>query len=217
MCRMKTSILKTILLAWVLIAPCLGAQPAAAPPKVGEIKVSLESLGSDRPDITEAYVRNHIRIRPGDEFRAGMTNPDVHALMKTGRFHDVRVDASQEDGKLAIEFTVVVYPKVTSVDLLLRRPDGTTLTAASLQIKEKELLKKVALRRGVRYMIWTAEYVLRFWYQAPPKTVDVFADSDWAGDTKTRKSCSAGALMHGAHQLESWSVSQQVISLSSGE
>ncbi len=148
---MKTNILKPLALALLLLAPELFAQPAAAPPEVGEIKVTLKSLGSGEPEITEAYVRNHIRIRPGDLFRAGMTNPDVHALMKTGRFHDVRVELSQEEGKLTLEFITVVYPKVSSVDLLLRRPDGTTLTAASLQIKEKDLLKKLTLRRGIRY------------------------------------------------------------------
>ena len=119
------------------------AQPVAAAPKVGVVKVTLKSLGSGVPDITEAYVRNHIRIRPGDQFRAGVTNPDVHALMRTGRFYDVRVEVSEKDGKLTLEFITVVYPKVTSVNLLLRRPDGTTLTAASLQIKEKDLLKKL--------------------------------------------------------------------------
>ena len=148
---MKTNILKPLALALLLLAPELFAQPATAPPEVGEIKITLKSLGSGEPEITEAYVRNHIRIRPGDLFRAGMTNPDVHALMKTGRFHDVRVELSQEEGKLTLEFITVVYPKVSSVDLLLRRPDGTTLTAASLQIKEKDLLKKLTIRRGIRY------------------------------------------------------------------
>ena len=152
MCRMKTNISKLLTLALLLAALGMAnAQPAAAPLQVGAVKVTLKSLGSVEPDITEAYVRNHIRIRPGDQFRAGMTNPDVHALMKTGRFYDVRVEVSQKDGKLTLEFIAVVYPKVTSVNLLLRRPDGTTLTAASLQIKEKDLLKKLTLRRGIRY------------------------------------------------------------------
>ena len=151
MCRMKTNILNTTVLALLLATPLLIAQSAAGPPKVSEVKVTLTSFGSGDPDITEAYVRNHIRIRPGDEFRPGMTNPGVHALMQTGRFHNVRVDASEENGKLTLTFIVVAYPKVTSVDLLLRRPDGTTLTAASLQIEEKKLLKKITLRKGSRY------------------------------------------------------------------
>ncbi|MDC0143234.1 hypothetical protein OAK45_01725 [Verrucomicrobia bacterium] len=149
---MKTNILKLLTLFLLLVAPGMAnAQPVAAAPKVGVVKVTLKSLGSGEPDITEAYVRNHIRIRPGDQFRAGVTNPDVHALMRTGRFYDVRVEVSEKDGKLTLEFITVVYPKVTSVNLLLRRPDGTTLTAASLQIKEKDLLKKITLRRGIRY------------------------------------------------------------------
>ncbi|MFM1555730.1 MAG: POTRA domain-containing protein, partial [Limisphaerales bacterium] len=108
---MKTNILKLLTLALLLVAPGMAnAQPVAAPPVVGAVKVTLKSLGSGEPDITEAYVRNHIRIRPGDQFRAGVTNPDVHALMKTGRFYDVRVEVSQEDGKLTLEFITVVYP-----------------------------------------------------------------------------------------------------------
>ena len=47
--------------------------------------------------------------------------------------------------------------------------------------------------------------------------MDVFADSDWAGNPRDRKSVSGGILMLGRHQLESWSSGQQVIALSSGE
>ncbi len=140
------SIWKATVLALALAAPHVTAQQ-----QVGEVKVTLKSLGTGEPDISEAYVRNHIRIRPGDAFRPGMTNPDVLALMKTGRFHDVQVNAERVDDKLQLEFIAVVYPKVESVDLLLRRPDGTTLTAASLRIDEKKLLKEMTLRKGVRY------------------------------------------------------------------
>ena len=147
---MKTSILITTALALLLVVPVLTAQPADL--KVTEVEVSLKSLmDKGEPDMTKAYVRNHIRIRPGDKFRPGMTNPDVHALMKTGRFHDVRVEASLENGKVTLKFIVWVYPKVATVDFLLKRPDGAELTALSLQIKEKDLRKKITLRKGVLY------------------------------------------------------------------
>ena len=148
MCRMKNSIWILIALALPWAAPRLSAQPVRV---VGEVKVSLTSLGSGAPDVTEAYVRNHIRVRPGDQFRPGMTNPDLLNLMKTGRFHNVRVEASVVDGKLKLDYIAVVYPRVTTVDLFLRRPDGTTLTAASLSFKEKALFKKITLRPGGRY------------------------------------------------------------------
>ena len=79
MCRMKTSILITTVLVLLLVVPVLTAQPADL--KVSEVEVSLKSLmDKGEPDITEAYVRNHIRIRPGDQFRPGMRLEDAAAL-----------------------------------------------------------------------------------------------------------------------------------------
>ena len=45
----------------------------------------------------------------------------------------------------------------------------------------------------------------------------VETDSDWANDTRTRKSHSGGAILCGGHLLQHWSRIQPVIALSSGE
>ena len=45
----------------------------------------------------------------------------------------------------------------------------------------------------------------------------IWTDSDFAGCAKTRKSTSGGVLMHGSHLVKSWSITQAVIALSSGE
>ena len=50
-----------------------------------------------------------------------------------------------------------------------------------------------------------------------PKVVSAFTDSDWAGDKETRQSTSGGLLMMGKHLIKSWSSTQKVIALSSGE
>ena len=47
--------------------------------------------------------------------------------------------------------------------------------------------------------------------------LEAFADSDWAGERKTAKSTSGGAIMWGTHLLKSWSSTQNTIALSSGE
>ena len=44
-----------------------------------------------------------------------------------------------------------------------------------------------------------------------------WGDSDWAGDRKTRKSTSGGAIMIGHHLLHHYSSTQSNIALSSGE
>ena len=45
----------------------------------------------------------------------------------------------------------------------------------------------------------------------------MFADSDWAGDRRSRKSTSGGAIMLGEHCLRTWSSTQGAIALSSAE
>ena len=47
--------------------------------------------------------------------------------------------------------------------------------------------------------------------------MNAYADSDWAGDKVSRKSTSGGLLMIGGHLIKSWSSTQPVIALSSGE
>ena len=50
-----------------------------------------------------------------------------------------------------------------------------------------------------------------------PTQITTYVDSDWAGNKITRKSTSGGAMFLGKHLIKSWSSTQQVIALSSGE
>ena len=56
-----------------------------------------------------------------------------------------------------------------------------------------------------------------FKYQEEVKKIHVWADTDYAGCRRTRKSTSGGLLMIGEHVVKSWSTTQAVIALSSGE
>ena len=47
--------------------------------------------------------------------------------------------------------------------------------------------------------------------------IDVWTDTDYAGCRETRKSTSGGIIHWGNHILRSWSSTQKVIALSSGE
>ena len=72
-------------------------------------------------------------------------------------------------------------------------------------------------KRVLRYLKGVPHAILHFKYQARPKSLVVWSDSDFAGCTRTRKSTSAGVLMFGNHMWKSWSTNQAVIALSSGE
>ena len=73
------------------------------------------------------------------------------------------------------------------------------------------------LKRLEMYLADKTRVQVEFKYQCEVKEVVVFADTDFAGCAKTRKSTSGGVIMYGSHFLNSWSTSQIVVVLSSGE
>ena len=73
-----------------------------------------------------------------------------------------------------------------------------------------------ALKRLGRYLVGHQRLVFSYpWQEA--SSFEIYSDTDWAGCIKTRKSTSGGCLMMGSHLLKSWSSTQGLISLSSGE
>ena len=54
-------------------------------------------------------------------------------------------------------------------------------------------------------------------WQAPNVHLEIFTDSDWAGDGVTRKSFTGGAIFNGAHLIKTISKQQAVVALSSAE
>ena len=74
-----------------------------------------------------------------------------------------------------------------------------------------------ALKRVGRYLVGKPRFTQIMIWQSPPKQLSAYSDSDWAGDKCSRKSTSGGLVMAGAHLIKSWSSTQQVIALSSGE
>ena len=58
--------------------------------------------------------------------------------------------------------------------------------------------------------------VFKYPWQSATK-IDAYSDTDWAGCPKTRKSTSGGCLMLGTPLIKSWSSTQSLTALSSGE
>ena len=75
----------------------------------------------------------------------------------------------------------------------------------------------VSAKRLGRYLIGRTRSVLHFGYQDNQSEVVVWSDTDFAGCRNERKSTSGGVVMLGSHCLKSWSLTQKVIALSSGE
>ena len=75
----------------------------------------------------------------------------------------------------------------------------------------------MGLKRLGRYLADKRRYRILYEYQEDPRRIVVWTDSDFAGCARTRKSTSGGVIMHGSHLVKSWSITQAVIALSSGE
>ena len=77
-------------------------------------------------------------------------------------------------------------------------------------------LAQSALKRLGRYALKHKRLVYKFPWQAATH-IDVYSDTDWAGCPRTRKSTSGGAVMIGSHTIRTYSSTQTLVSLSSGE
>ena len=76
---------------------------------------------------------------------------------------------------------------------------------------------QTALKTLGRYLLDKTRMVVHFKYQEEFDAISVWTDTDHAGCGVTRKSTSGGALMLRNHLIKTWSSTQSVIALSSGE
>ena len=72
-------------------------------------------------------------------------------------------------------------------------------------------------KRLRRNLLGAPRQVQLFRWQALPKSVDVFADSDCAGCQGMCRSTSGGVAKWGSHVIETWSSTQATVALSSAE
>ena len=59
--------------------------------------------------------------------------------------------------------------------------------------------------------------VVEYNWQGPQEWLRGYSDSDWVGCIRTGRSTSGGAVLLGTHWIRSWSTTQKVVALSSGE
>ena len=105
-------------------------------------------------------------------------------------------------------------------------PNFVAADKADIQFAVKELAKDTAkpknsswnaLVRLGKYLKRRPRCAITFKYQSHTSVINASTDADWAGDQFSRKSTSGGVLQFGTPVIKSWSSTQSVIALSSGE
>lgn len=76
---------------------------------------------------------------------------------------------------------------------------------------------ELGVKRVLRYLTRYPRFVTLMEFQKMPATLEIFSDSDWAGNSKTRRSTSGGVVLFGSHVLTHWCKTQASIALSSAE
>ena len=116
--------------------------------------------------------------------------------------------------------------EATTYRSLSARGNYLAMDRADLQFPVKELMRSMSsphaenqekLKRVARYLVGCPRMAQEFPWQRRPETMTVYGDSDFAGCQRTRKSTSGGCAMWGRHTVKSWSKTQSIIALSSGE
>ena len=109
-----------------------------------------------------------------------------------------------------------------------RQAAGTGLCLSidrpSLQFAMSVVMIGISETKGFTICRWCAWHGMfcnirekLFHYQADPKTLFVFSDTDWAADELTRKSVSCTVERYGSHMLDCSVAKQSLVALSSGE
>ena len=84
-------------------------------------------------------------------------------------------------------------------------------------MSEPKVVHQLQVVRVARYVLQHLGETLLFNYQADPKTLYVYTDTDWAADELTRKSVSGIVERYGSHMLDCSVAKQSLVAFSSGE
>ena len=80
-----------------------------------------------------------------------------------------------------------------------------------------KVVHQLQVVRVARYVLQHPGETWLFGYQADPKTLYVYTDTDWAADELTRKSVSCTVERYGSHMIDCSVAKQSLVALSSGE
>jgi hypothetical protein len=141
----------------------------------------------------------------------------------------VEEGACQEDNEKGENLMDRVEAKrFRAIGAIAARANYLSLDRADIQYTAKEICRHMArprkqdwakLKRLARYLLMYPRLVWRFMSDGNvgEEYLEVFSDSDWAGDRMKRRSTSGGMAVLAGGLLKSWSSTQGTIAMSSGE
>ena len=186
-------------------------------------------IGSGRNDDKEVRLLNRIvrRTEEGCEWEPDPRNSELiiqHLGMENAK--PVNSPGAKIDRTVEQDEEELHGEEATAYRAVAARANFLFTDRADVQVSSKEICRRMSkprrcdwqkLRRLSRYLAGQPRMVQFYRWQDTPDMIDAVVDTDFAGCLETRKSTSGGTLLHGHHCIKTWSSTQSVIALSSGE
>ena len=125
------------------------------------------------------------------------------------------------------EDDLVLKPEMaTTFRRIVARANFLAQDRMEIQYATKESARGMAIPRQshydklirlAKYLLGKRRYVTIYGYQKDVHSLNCYGDSDVAGEIETRKNTSGGIMCLGDHAIKTWSSTQSVIALSTGE
>jgi outer membrane protein insertion porin family len=126
------------ILRFVAIFLLIGCGTAAWAQAIGT-KISRVDIKFRGPaSVSEALIRDNIKLKAGGTYIPGATADDIHSLHATGQFYDINVSVDQaDDGGVIITYIVEVNPRITDIKV-----------EGNAKISYAKLKKKITVKVG---------------------------------------------------------------------
>jgi len=98
-------------------------------------RVDIKFIGP--ASVSEALIRDNIKLQAGGMYIPGGTADDVHSLYATGQFYNIRVSVDQADDGVIITYLVQVRPRITDIKV-----EGNN------KLSYSKLKKKITIKVG---------------------------------------------------------------------
>lgn len=148
-----------------------------------------------------------------------------HLKLQDAKF--VCTPGTKEEGRTQEDNETPLGPKEASLyRAIVARCNYFAPGRPGISYAVKELARQMAtprrgdmqrLKRLGRYLKGRPRLQQEYCWQNAQQIMKTLGDADWAGCRETRKSTTGGCITVGAHNIKSWSRTQSLIALSSGE
>ena len=119
---------------FILIGCGTAAWAQAIGTKISQVNIKFIGPAS----VSEALIRDNIKLKAGGTYIPGGTQDDVHSLYATGQFYNIRISVDQaDDGGVILTYIVQVRPRITDVKV-----EGNN------KLSYSKLKKKITIKVG---------------------------------------------------------------------